>query len=101
MTLQLSVIIPSHKRPEPLMLCLEDLAAQRGIRRDEFEVILVLQAYPADAAEKIRKKFADRLQLNIAEFEAGLGTSRARNTGGAMTSFRVRCRSSALIPVTG
>jgi GT2 family glycosyltransferase len=81
MSLQLSVIIPSHKRHEPLALCLEDLAAQRGIGRDEFEVVLVLQAYPENAVNDLRVKFGEQLQLQIAEFERGLGTSRARNTG--------------------
>ncbi|HUQ19692.1 MAG TPA: glycosyltransferase [Gemmatimonadaceae bacterium] len=84
MPLQLSVIIPSYKRHEPLELCLEDLAVQHVVARDAFEVVCVLQTYPDGSTEKIRKRFGDRLQLQIADFPSGLGTSRARNTGLAM-----------------
>ncbi len=82
MPLQLSVIVPSHKRCEPLELCLDDLSSQQG--GASFEVVLVLQAYPDGAVERIRRMFANKLQLQIAEFPEGLGTSRARNTGLAM-----------------
>ena len=84
MSLQLSVIVPSHMRHEPLEHCLEDLSAQQGSGGSSFEVVLVLQAYPAGAIDGIRRRFGDRLSLQIAEFPNGLGTSRARNTGLAM-----------------
>ena len=84
MPLQVSVIVPSHKRNEPLELCLEDLAVQGGVEKSGFEVVLVLQAYPDGAADALRRRFGERLQLQIAEFPSGLGTSRARNTGLAM-----------------
>lgn len=79
MHLDLSVIVASYKRSDALELCLGDLAAQLTDR--PFEVILVLQAHPAGAAEDYRKRFGDKLTLQIAEFDEGLGTSRARNTG--------------------
>lgn len=82
MRLDLSVIVASYKRSESLGLCLEDLAAQATDR--SFEVVLVLQAHPAAAAEAYRSRFGDRLTLQIAEFDEGLGTSRARNTGLSM-----------------
>jgi GT2 family glycosyltransferase len=82
MHLDLSVIVASYKRCEPLELCLEDLAAQETTR--PYEVILVLQAHPAGEAERIRERFGGRLELQIVEFDEGLGTSRARNTGLAM-----------------
>jgi glycogen(starch) synthase len=82
MPFELSVIVASYKRREPLELCLEDLASQQG--GHSFEVILVLQAHASDAAEGLRARFGDRLNLQIAEFTEGLGTSRARNTGLAM-----------------
>ncbi len=82
MQFQLSVVVASYKRAEALELCLEDLAAQETTR--PFEVILVLQAHSADTVERIKEKFASRLNLQIAEFPEGLGTSRARNTGLAM-----------------
>jgi GT2 family glycosyltransferase len=90
MSIDLSVIVASYKRCDALELCLEDLAGQTTTKR--FEVILVLQAYPPDASEDLRKKFEDRLHLQIAEFPEGLGTSKARNTGlwmatGAIVAF--------------
>ncbi len=84
MHFDLSVIVASYKRCEPLELCLGDLAAQSTAR--PFEVVLVLQAHPAGEAERIREKFGSRLSLQIVEFDEGLGTSRARNTGLAMAT---------------
>ena len=82
MQLQLSVIVASYRRAEALDLCLEDLASQET--REPFDVILVLQAHAQEFVECIKDKFAGRLTLQIAEFQEGLGTSRARNTGLAM-----------------
>lgn len=82
MQIQLSVIVASYKRAEALALCLEDLASQETTR--QFEVVLVLQAYAAGTADELRNRFAGRLNLQVAEFDDGLGTSRARNTGLAM-----------------
>ena len=79
MHLDLSVIVASYKRCDALELCLEDLAAQKTTK--SFEVILVIQAYPEGAVDSIKKKFEGRLDLQVAEFSEGLGTSRARNTG--------------------
>jgi GT2 family glycosyltransferase len=79
---RISVIVASYRRPEPLELCLEDLAAQDTTL--PFEVVLVLQAHLPGAADQLRQRFGARLTLQIAEFNEGLGTSRARNTGLAM-----------------
>jgi glycogen synthase len=79
---ELSVIVASYKRREELELCLEDLCAQE--LGAAFEVVLVLQSYPEGTTERIRRRFSKRLNLQIAEFPDGLGTSRARNTGLAM-----------------
>lgn len=79
---RLSVIVASYRRPEPLELCLEDLAAQDTTL--PFEVVLVLQSHAAGSAEGLRNRFGNRLDLQIAEFAEGLGTARARNTGLAM-----------------
>jgi GT2 family glycosyltransferase len=89
MPLQISVIIPSYKRHDQLELCLEDLAAQQRVDASSFEVVLVLQAFAPETAEGIRRRFGDRLRLQIAEFPTGLGTSRARNTGLAMARGEV------------
>jgi GT2 family glycosyltransferase len=82
--LNLSVIVPSFRRSEALALCLDDLAAQ--LTNKPFEVVLVLQAYPAGEADSLRRRFDGKLNLQIAEFDEGLGTSRARNTGLAMST---------------
>ncbi len=75
----LSVIVATFRRAESLELCLDDLAAQDATQ--EFEVVLVLQAYTEHAAQALEERFAHRLQLLIVEFDEGLGTSRARNIG--------------------
>jgi GT2 family glycosyltransferase len=78
MNLDLSVIVASYKRCDALELCLDDLARQVTPR--SFEVILVLQAYPEGASDRLRKKFEGVMDVQVAEFPEGLGTSRARNT---------------------
>jgi len=87
MQLQLSVIIASYKRCEQLELCVEDLCVQKTDQ--PFEVVLVLQDYPPGAAERLRRMFGERVNLQIAEFPVGLGTSRARNTGLAMAKGEI------------
>ena len=82
MHIDLSVIVASYKRSDALELCLADLAGQRTDK--VFEVVLVLQAHAAGAGEALRERFRDRLTLQIVEFDEGLGTSRARNTGLSM-----------------
>jgi GT2 family glycosyltransferase len=79
MHFHLSVIIASYKRCEQLASCLDDLCSQETSER--FEVVLVLQAYAPGAVDDLRRRFHGRLNLQIAEFPEGLGTSRARNTG--------------------
>lgn len=90
MHFDLSVIVASYRRSDALELCLGDLAAQVTDRA--FEVVLVLQAHPPGAGDDYRARFNGRLNLQIAEFDDGLGTSRARNTGlfmarGAIVAF--------------
>ena len=87
MHFQLSVIVASYKRCEQLELCVEDLCAQQTDRA--FELVLVLQDYPAGAVDNLRRRFGDKVPLQIAEFPAGLGTSRARNTGLAMAEGEI------------
>lgn len=83
MQIDLSIVVASYRRSDALELCLKDLAMQQTSR--PFEVVLVLQGHPPGAAEAIRNRFGDRLTLQIVEFEQGLGTSRARNTGLSMS----------------
>jgi GT2 family glycosyltransferase len=79
MHIQLSVVVPSFRRGEELERCLDDLAAQA--EPPSLEVIVILQAYPVGAADAIRRRFADRLDMQVAEFSEGLGTAGARNKG--------------------
>jgi len=87
MPCKLSVVVASYKRREALDLCLEDLACQHT--SGAFEVVLVLQSYPAGAGDDLRTRFGGRIALQIAEFEQGLGTSGARNTGLAMAAGEI------------
>jgi GT2 family glycosyltransferase len=73
----LSIAIVSYRRADDLLLCLEDLAAQRT--DTPFEVVLVLQAYACGVADEIRRTFGDRLTLRVHEFAQGLGVHGARN----------------------
>jgi GT2 family glycosyltransferase len=78
-TVILSIIVATYRRAESLEACLEDLAGQDS--EAPFEVVVVLQAYPAGATDELRASFGERLHLVIAEFPIPLGTSRARNIG--------------------
>jgi len=73
----LSVVVVSYRRHEELLLCLADLAAQRTAAA--FEVVLVLQAYPAGVPAMIEREFGGRLRLRVFAFEQGLGVHGARN----------------------
>jgi GT2 family glycosyltransferase len=73
----LSLAIVSYRRADDLKLCLEDLAAQQT--SVAFEVVLVLQAYPAGVADEIAQSFGHRLNLQIHEYQRGLGVHGARN----------------------
>ena len=73
----LSIALVSYRRADDLLLCLEDLAVQRT--EVAFEVVLILQAYPAGVADEIARTFGHRLDLQIHEFATGLGVHGARN----------------------
>lgn len=73
----LSVVLISYRRHDELLLCLEDLAAQRTTV--PFEVVLILQAFPDDVPASIERRFGDRLRLRTFTFAAGLGVHGARN----------------------
>jgi GT2 family glycosyltransferase len=73
----LSIAIVSYRRADTLLLCLEDLAAQRTSQ--PFEVVLVLQAYPEGVAAEIERAYGHRMTLRIHEFANGLGVHGARN----------------------
>jgi GT2 family glycosyltransferase len=78
-TPRLSIVVVTYKRSESLELTLDDLAAQNAAV--PFDVIVVMQGYPAGADEALRERFRDRLHLECMMFPNALGTSRARNIG--------------------
>ncbi len=84
---QLSVVVPSYRRSDELDRCLEDLAAQ--VDPPSLEIVVVLQAFPAGAADSLRERFGHRLTLKIAEFAEGLGTGGARNRGLRMSNGEI------------
>lgn len=77
--LDLSIIVISFHRGEELIDCLTDIAAQETDYA--FEVVLILQGYPADFADNLCKRFSNALLLHSLEFGYGLGVHRARNEG--------------------
>jgi GT2 family glycosyltransferase len=79
---RLTIVVATYKRGDRLQLCLEDLAAQDT--SEPFEAVVVLQSYPAGAAEALTRRFGDRLQLECVTYPEGLGTGRARNIGWRM-----------------
>lgn len=79
MALDLSVIVVSYRRGDEIVFCLDDLAAQAIDAA--FEVVLVLQEYPAGAADSLLERFGSRLDLKVVEYPRGLGMPRARNEG--------------------
>jgi GT2 family glycosyltransferase len=76
---RLSIVVVTYRRGETLGLCLDDLAAQDTT--EPFEVVVVMQAYPAGADDALKERYGNRLRLDCMTFPNGLGTSRARNIG--------------------
>lgn len=76
---RLSIVVVTYKRSESLELTLDDLAAQKA--PEAFDVVVVMQGYPAGADEELRERFRGRLLLDCMTFPNALGTSRARNIG--------------------
>lgn len=83
----LSIVIISHRRHEELPHCLDDLVRQRTTVR--FEVVLVLQAYPAGVPEWIERQYASRIPLRVATFDRGLGVHGARNAALPIVAGRI------------
>jgi len=73
----LTVIIVSYGRDDSIGDTLADLAAQVSAAPDE--VLLVLQAYPDAAVERIGREFGARLPLRVLRYAEGLGVHGARN----------------------
>jgi glycosyltransferase involved in cell wall biosynthesis len=75
--LDLSVVIPSYARPEPLARCMEALSKVR--LEGSFEVIVVDDGSPTPLAPVI-EKFADRVPARVLR-QANKGPAAARNAG--------------------
>jgi GT2 family glycosyltransferase len=83
----LSIVIISYRRHEELLHCLDDLARQ--VAAAPFEVVLVLQAYPAGVPERIEGEYASRLPLRVVAFDRGLGVHGARNAALPIVTGRI------------
>ena len=80
----MSVCIVSHRRADEIARCLSDLAAQRT--HEPFEVVLVLQAYPAGVPERLAAEFSVAFPLHVYHADTGLGVHAARNAALARSS---------------
>jgi GT2 family glycosyltransferase len=75
----LSVVIPTHRRPEPLARCLDALARQE-YPRDLFEVLVVDNRNPPGTVEPVVRAFEHRLAVRLVT-EDTPGPAAARNAG--------------------
>jgi len=74
-----SVVIPTHGRPEALAACLEGLASQT-CPRDLFEAVVVDNRNPPGLIESVAADYTARLRLRVVS-EPIPGPAAARNTG--------------------
>jgi GT2 family glycosyltransferase len=82
-----SVVIISYQRAAELWQVLDDLARQH--HAPPFEVVLVLQGYPAEAVDRIRRDFGTRLCLRIHDHDQRLGISTARTVGVSLAEYAI------------
>jgi GT2 family glycosyltransferase len=71
------VVVVSYRRHQEISNCLTDLERQSTVV--PFEVILVLQDYPAGVARVLLDRFGETLQLSMCRTDEGLGVHAARN----------------------
>ena len=76
---QLTVVIPTFRRPDLLRRCLESLAAQDA--RGSFDVVVVDDASGDDTTQVLEELSASMPELVFASFEANSGQAAARNKG--------------------
>ena len=82
-----AIVVVSHRRCEEIERCLTDLAAQRTVVT--FEVVLILQAYPPGAPERLAERFSAAFPLQVHHSETGLGVHVARNAALERTSAEI------------
>jgi len=83
----LAIIIVSYRRHAEITHCLRDLARQSTAI--PFEVVLILQAYPDAAIEKLVAEFQRAFRLSVFHSERGLGVHAARNAALARSSGEI------------
>ena len=81
---RISIVIVSYSRADEIEHCLADLAAQRTTVK--FEVLLLLQAYPRGATDRLVTTFSHAFPLHVFHATQGLGVHVARNAALARTS---------------
>jgi glycosyltransferase involved in cell wall biosynthesis len=79
--MQISVVVPTYKRPRLLMRCIEALAKQQ-FDRTQFEIIIVSDGFDADT-EDVLLDIIKRIDIQIRYFslQAKMGPAAARNMG--------------------
>ncbi len=79
MSLRACVVVPAHNEEDLIAACIEALAAQQGVTRAEYEVLLVLDRC-TDATEQRAREAAHDLNLRVLAAN-GAGVGHARRTG--------------------
>jgi GT2 family glycosyltransferase len=74
---RVTIVVVSYGRADEIRLCLRDLVAQRT--SVPFEVVLMLQAYPAGMPEALAAEFSPSLSVSVYHSDTGLGVHGARN----------------------
>jgi O-antigen biosynthesis protein len=74
---RVSIVVVSYKRADEIRACLHDLVAQRT--SVPFDVVLMLQAYPAGVPEALATELSTSLSMNVYHADRGLGVHGARN----------------------
>jgi GT2 family glycosyltransferase len=72
-------VIVSYRRHTEIRHCLRDLARQST--EVPFEIVLVLQDYPAHVAEQLEAEVSDAVPVTVFQSDRGLGVHAARNVG--------------------
>jgi glycosyltransferase involved in cell wall biosynthesis len=74
----ISVIIPSRQRPALLLAAIQSVLMQK---RDDLEIIVVLDGDTVGSAEAVRQAYTNETRLRILENATPSGLSAARNQG--------------------
>ncbi len=82
----ISVIVPTHNRPQPLVRCLRALAASE-LPRDEFEVIVVNDGSTVDYEEALREVREEFSFAYLTQPQSGPGMARNAGIGVARGRF--------------